>query len=83
MENYSNNTSSNSEMPLFVVYLKFLFAFLLLLAVGIPCGLVIRVMVKETELHTKYYFFLVVLLACDILYVFGKISLSIIALCMS
>jgi len=44
---------------------------LVTLTFGIPSGLVIRVIVKETGLHTNYYFILVFLLVYDTLYVFG------------
>jgi len=52
IENYSN-TTGNWQVPVFVVYYKLL-AVLPALAVGIPNGLVICVIVRETELHTKY-----------------------------
>ena len=81
MENYNNtSTFGISEVPLFVVYLKLFIILLVTLAVGVPCGLVIRVIVKETELHTKYYFVLVLLLECDMLYIFGDAVTTFIAL---
>jgi len=68
MGEYKNATS---ELPLVVVYFKLFVMLLVTLTFGIPCFLVIRVLIKEAELHTKYYFILMILLVCDMFYVFG------------
>ena len=80
MEEYNNTTSSITEVPLVVVYFKLFIMWVVTLTFGIPSGLVIRVIVKETELHTKYYFILVLLLVCDMLYVFGDAITTSVAL---
>jgi len=48
-----NNTTTVSEMQLLVVYSEFFIMLLVMVIFGVSCGLVIRVLVKETELHTK------------------------------
>jgi len=66
MEEYSNSTALGSfEIPPVAIYCKMFLLFVAPLAVIIPSGLVVRVIVKQAKLHTKYYFILVFLLATD------------------
>ena len=60
-------SASEAEVPLFVSYLKMIVLLVAPFVIGIPSALVIRVIVFERKLHTKYYFFLVNLLVTDFL----------------
>ena len=63
----SSNGTAAGEVPLYVSYLKLIMVTLAPLVLAIPTGLVLRVIVKEESLHTKYYFFVGNLLATDFL----------------
>ena len=81
MEAFNNTTAvdyypgSNMEVPLVVSYLKMIALLLAPFVVGIPTGLVIRVIAVEKQLHTKYYFFLVNLLVTDF---FGLVATNLV-----
>ena len=62
MEDYTKNgtISETLQVPLSAIYLKMVLLLIALFAV-------IRVIVKENQLHTKYYFFLFFLLVNDVM----------------
>jgi len=69
MEYFNDTTTAASytEVPLFVSYLKMITLLLAPFVLAIPTGLVLRVIVREHSLHTKYYFLVGNLLATDYL----------------
>lgn len=68
METINDTTAEfTNEIPLFVSYLKMFIQLIAPFVIGIPVGLVIRVIVFEKELHTKYYFILANILVTDVL----------------
>ena len=62
----SNATHAKEEVPLFVTYLNMAVILMLTIMVIYPAVIVINVIWKTRELHTKYYFFVANLLAVDV-----------------
>jgi len=68
--NQSSSQFSNDTLPdvsLFATYLKIILLLMVIPAVIISAGLVIHVIRKVDELHTRHCFFIINLLVCDIL----------------
>jgi len=62
----SSNDASTVEVPLFVTYLNMVVILMVTIIVITPAVIVINVIWQTRELHTKYYFFVVNLLATNI-----------------
>ena len=65
-ESFSSNDTYTEEVPLFATYLIMVVILIMTLAVIYPALIVINVIWKTRELHTKYYFLVANLLTTDI-----------------
>ena len=65
-ESLPSNGTHAEEVPLFITYLNMAVILMLTIMVIYPAVIVINVIWKTRELHTKYYFFVANLLATDI-----------------
>jgi len=65
--NDTNITDIFSDVPLVATYLKILLSLVILPVIIIPAAVIIHIIRKTEELHTKYCLFLINLLISDIL----------------
>jgi len=85
MQSLSDTTSTDEsymEVPLVVSCIKMMTLMLAPLVLATPTGLVLRVILKEESLHTKYYFIVSNLLVTDLLGVTVESLVQIIGLIM-
>ena len=65
-QTFNHSSSPNQEVPLVVTYLNMVVILMVTIVVITPAVMVINVISWTKELHTKYYFFVVNLLATNI-----------------
>ena len=66
VESFPSNDTYTEDVPLFATYLCMTITLLFAVIMIVPAVVVINVIRKTRELHTKYYFFVANLLATDI-----------------
>ena len=75
-ESFSSNITYSEEVPMFVTYLNMVVILMVTTVIIYPAVIVINIIWKTRELHTKYFFFVANLLTTDIIAILTRSTMQ-------